>query len=373
MKIELKRIKIRDVAKGYYNNDKTNEVMGYDNKLSIRPPFQREFVYNDNKRDKVIVSILKGYPLNVLYWIKSGKDIYGNDKFEMLDGQQRTISFCEYIINHFYIKYEGFNEPKFFANLSKEYQDRILNYELLIYFCEGTDQEILNWFKIINIAGEKLTNQELRNAIYTGKWLYSAKEYFSKRNCPAYELGHRYLSGTPIRQDYLETVLRWISNNKIELYMSQHQHEDNAKELWDYFELVINWTKKIFPYYNPLMKGTNFGYLYNEFRDKEFDIDKLTLEINELIDDEDVDNKKGIWDYVISRNEKKLNIRAFTPNHKAVTYKKQNGFCIKCNKHFESHEMVADHIKPWSKGGKTNLENCQLLCKHCNAVKSDKY
>ena len=373
MEIELKKIPIREVIKGYYNDDKTNGVLAYDKLLSIRPPFQREFVYKDNKRDEVILSILKGYPLNVMYWIRSGKDSHGKEKFEMLDGQQRTISICDYIKNYYHIKSNDFKNPVFFTNLSKFNQKKILEYELMIYFCKGTDQEILDWFRIINIAGEKLTNQELRNAVYPGKWLYSAKEYFSKRNCPAQAIGKKYLNGSPIRQDYLETVLKWISINEIDLYMARHQSNDNAKELWNYFSKVIEWTKSIFPQYNSKMKGTDFGYLYNIHKNKKFDIGKLSEEIDRLLDDDDVTNKKGIWDYVISRNETKLNIRVFSDKQKSLTYKKQNGLCAKCNKYFELKNMEADHIMPWSKGGKTIDHNCQLLCKRCNATKSDSY
>ena len=359
---------------GYENNFETDEVVGYGRRLSIRPPFQREFVYKPAQRNKVIISILKEFPLNVMYWIKSGKDVYGKDKFEMLDGQQRTISICEYIINNYSVKDNMISkQPKYFNNLTNYYQEKILNYNLLIYFCEGTDQEILDWFRIINIAGEKLTNQELRNAVYSGKWIYSAKKYFSKRGCPAYDVGHKYLKGRTIRQEYLQTVLKWISNNQIESYMSKHQHYKEASDLWNYFENVIKWVEKTFPNYDKLMQGADFGYLYNKYKDKQFDVGKLAVEIEKLLYDDEVSNKVGIWDYVISRDTKKLHLRSFLPSEKKLVYKNQKGICVKCKKHFKFGEMEADHIKPWSKGGKTTIDNCQLLCKHCNATKADNY
>lgn len=224
MKIELKQIKIKDIVNGYQNNDEDNSVIGFGGKLNIRPKYQREFVYKDKQRDEVINTVRHNFPLNVMYWCKND-----DGSFEVLDGQQRTISICEYLSGAF--SFDGM----YFHNLTNTEQEQILNYELMIYVCEGNDREKLDWFKIINIAGEKLTDQELRNAVFTGEWLTDAKKYFSKNGCATYKIGEKYLNGSPIRQDYLETAIRWISDGKIEEYMATHQLEPNANELWLYF------------------------------------------------------------------------------------------------------------------------------------------
>ncbi len=360
MKIQLKEITIREISKGYINNQEEG-VLGCDRKLNIRPPYQREFIYGDKQRDSVIETIRKDFPLNVMYWIENKDGTY-----EIMDGQQRTISICEYVSNEFSLTNQYFN------NLENTEREQILNYKLMIYFCEGTDKEKLDWFKTINIAGEELTDQELRNAIYTGTWLSDAKKYFSKTGCPAYCMGSDYLRGIPIRQEYLETVIKWLSNNKIEQYMSEYQHKPNANELWLYFQSVINWVKIIFPNYRKEMKGVSWGALYNSFKDKELDTRKIETEVLELMQDEDVTKKSGIYEYVLNRDEKFLNIRAFTDNQKRESYERQKGVCVKCGEHFEIEEMEADHITPWCEGGKTISENCQMLCKNCNRIKSGK-
>src|SRR3989339_900335 len=362
MKIDLHRIKIREVIDGYKDSAEEG-VVAYGGKLDVRPKYQREFVYKDKQRDAVIDTVRKGFPLNVMYWVKSAKD-----SFEVLDGQQRTISVGQFVNGDFSVDFNG--RTAMFHNLEETEKNQILDYKLMIYFCEGNDKEKLDWFKIINIAGEKLMDQELRNAIYTGTWLTDAKRYFSKSGCPAYGMASDYLTGSPIRQDYLETAISWISNDKIEEYMANHQHKPNANELWLYFQSVISWLKAVFPNYRKEMKGVPFGILYNEFKNKEFDAKKLEKEITKLMQDEDVTKKSGIYPYVLTRQEKYLNIRAFTDKQKREAYEKQKGVCKKCKKRFEIEEMEADHIKPWHEGGKTIAENCQMLCKQCNRTKS---
>jgi hypothetical protein len=258
----------------------------------------------------------------------------------------------------------------YFNNLTDVEQNQILDYKLMVYFCEGNDKEKLDWFKTINIAGEKLTAQELRNAIYTGTWLSEAKKYFSKTGCPAYNIGNDYLTGSPIRQDYLETVISWISKDNIELYMAENQHTPNSSELWLYFTSLMNWIKVVFPKYRKEMKGINYGFLYNNFKDQNFDAKKLEEEITSLMQDEDVTKKSGIYEYILTRNEKYLNIRAFTDKQKREAFERQKGICVKCGVEFEINEMEADHITPWHEGGKTTAENCQMLCKHDNRIKS---
>ena len=358
MKIVLKEITIKEVSNGFIN-DNEEGVIGYNGKLNIRPKYQREFVYKDKQRDAVIETVKKNFPLNVMYWVKNEDDTY-----EVLDGQQRTISICEYIEGSFSLN------ALYFHNLTKVEKDEILDYKLMIYFCEGNDKEKLDWFKTINIAGEKLTTQELRNAIYTGTWLTDAKRYFSKSNCAAYNLGSDYLTGSAIRQDYLETALIWLSDDDVEEYMAKNQHKPNANELWLYFQNVINWIRVVFPRYRKEMKGVDYGKLFNKFKDKPFDSKVLEEEITKLMQDEDVTKKSGIYEYVLTRNERALNIRAFTDKQKRETYERQKGICVKCLQHFELNEMEADHITPWHEGGKSIGENCQMLCKMDNRLKS---
>jgi hypothetical protein len=361
MKIELKEITIRDVANGYINNEEEG-VVGYGGKLNIRPKYQREFVYKDDKRNAVIETIKKYFPLNVMYWVKN-KD----GTFEVLDGQQRTISFCKYIDGEFSLN--GLS----FQNLTDDKQDQILNYKLMVYFCEGTDSEKLDWFKIINIAGEKLTDQELRNAIYTGTWLTDAKRHFSKSGCPAYNIGSDYLNGSSIKQDYLETAIKWISKGTIEVYMSKHQHDPNASALWRYFQDVISWVQATFTKKRTtFMKGVDWGTLYNKYKDELFDTKAIEKEIAKLIADDDVDKKKGIYPYILTRDEKHLSIRAFSNSMKQKVYEKQEGICVECKEHFDIAFMEGDHITPWHEGGKTIEENCQMLCKEDNRRKSGK-
>ncbi len=358
MNIELKEIKVRDLTKGYEDNQEDG-VIGYNGKLDIRPPYQREFIYKDKQRDAVIDTVTKKFPLNVMYWA-----VRKDGEFEIIDGQQRTISICQYVNNDYSINGLAFH------NLPKDKQEEILDYELMVYFCEGTDSEKLEWFKTINIAGEKLTDQELRNAVYSGSWVTDAKRYFSKNSRP--KIGDEYLGGSANRQEYLETAIKWISESQIEDYMSKNQHEPNANELWLYFQSVINWVKAVFPKYRREMKGIDWGFLYNEFKDQKYDSAKLETEVAKLMEDEDVGNKKGIYTYVLTRKEKYLNIRAFSPNQRREAYERQKGICPVKKKHYAIEEMEADHITPWHLGGKTTAENCQMLSKEANREKGGK-
>lgn len=361
MKIELKEITVRELTNGYEDNAETGGVLGYGGKLDIRPPYQREFIYKDKQRDAVIQTITKDFPLNVMYWA-----VRGDGNFEVIDGQQRTISISQYVDGDF-----AFNN-RYFHNLKDDEQEQILDYKLMVYLCSGTDSEKLEWFKTINIAGEKLTDQELRNAVYSGSWVTDAKRHFSKHGCPAYSLGGDYLSGSAIRQDYLETAIRWISEDGIEGYMAANQHKPNASPLWLYFQAVIAWIQSTFPTYRNEMKGVAWGSLYNAFKDQEFDSKKLEAQVSKLMEDEDVTNKKGIYSYVVDGKEKHLNIRGFTKNQKREAYERQEGICPVCSEHFEIEEMEGDHITPWHEGGKTEAKNCQMLCKEDNRRKSGK-
>jgi hypothetical protein len=359
MKIELLDLTVREIVEDYEDAGEGG-VTGYGGKLDIRPSFQREFIYNDKERNAVIDSILKGFPLNVMYW--SDRE---NGEYEIIDGQQRTISVAQYVDGDF-----SFNN-QYFHNLPSDKQELILDYKLMVYVCTGTDSEKLEWFKTINIAGEELTNQELRNAVYAGTWLSDAKRYFSRTGCVAYQIGNAYVKGSPIRQQYLETVIKWVSRDSIEDYMGKHQRDEDALPLWEYFQSVINWVESTFTNTRPkMMRGVDWGSLYNVFGDADLDADEIEQETARLVFDDDVQRKAGIYPYILTREEKHLNIRAFSDSMKQKVYEKQSGICGSCDGEFTIKEMEADHITPWSKDGKTNEDNCQMLCKKCNREKS---
>jgi hypothetical protein len=366
--INPERIKIFDLVADY--EDKGEEgVRGYGGRLDIRPAYQREFIYGEKERNAVIDTVRRNFPLNTMYWAAVG------DAFELMDGQQRTISICRYVAGDFAVEIDG--SPMFFGNLTPEKQQQILEYELFVYVCEGSDGEKLDWFKIINIAGKALTPQELRNAIYTGPWVADAKRWFSKTGAPAVQDGRdKLVSGTPIRQEVLETALDWFSEGDIRGYMSVHQHDKDAQELWQYWQAVFDWVKRVFPNQDSararLMKGLPWGKFYNEHKDDKLNAAELEKRIVALIDDDEVQNQKGIYAFLLTGNDKTLNLRAFDEKTKVRTYEKQKGICPACTKHYPISEMEADHILPWSKGGKTVAENCQMLCRMDNRTKSGK-
>lgn len=361
MKIELKEISVKDLANGFEDNAE-NGVIGFGGKLDIRPPYQREFIYKDKQRDAVIDTITKEYPLNVMYWA-----VREDGTFEVIDGQQRTISICQYINGDFS------NMFRYFDNLKDDEKEHILNYKLMVYVCSGSESEKLQWFKTINIAGEKLTLQELRNAVYTGSWVADAKRYFSKSGCPGSQIGSDYLTGSPIRQEYFETAIEWISNGNIEVYMSKHQHDPNASALWRYFQDVISWVDATFTVKRKkFMKGIGWGFLYNKYNEVVYDTKAIEEETAKLIADDDVEKKSGIYAYILTRDERLLGIRTFSDSVKQKVYEKQKGNCIICGVHFDISEMEGDHITPWHEGGKTIEVNCQMLCKDDNRRKSGK-
>ncbi len=372
MVIDYKTITVKELADGYLEDKETNGVVGYSGKLNIRPKYQREFVYDDKKRNLVIDSILKDYPLNVFYWVKNS-----DTDFEVLDGQQRSISICQYVNNYFSITLENDKTPLYFHTLPNDLQEKILNYQLSVYWCEGTDSEKLAWFDRINVSGEPLNQQELLNATYSGQWLTDAKKYFSRKCGAAYQLGKDYLTGSEIRQDYLATTLKWISDKEkksVGQFMSDCNKDfENASALWNYFQAVISWVRRTFPNYRKeIMKGVDWGILYNKYGNKpDIDTDKLEERIKQLIDDDDVSNLKGIFFYLFDNDESHLSIRKFDDKMKRKILENQGNKCKKCGKEITFEEADADHITPWSKGGHTTIENCQILCKSCNRRKSD--
>lgn len=374
MKIEQRMIKIKDIFAGYENRGDEG-VFAFGGRLAIRPPYQREFIYKPAQEEAVIRTVLKGYPLNVMYWVRTGYDEY-----EILDGQQRTLSVMRFLSHCFMITHEG---KKYYTDtLPDDLHRALMDYEFMIYVCEGEESEKLEWFRIVNIAGERLTDQELRNSVYTGPWLTAAKNIFSKRNAPAKMLSDPYIKGDPNRQELLEKALKGIAEyqkiDDLTSYMATHQNDPDAEELWQYFQDVINWVSSVFPDHHSEMKGLDWCHLYNTYHANTYDVAVMKEEVSRLYDDDEVQNKKGIFEYLLSRDSdpyagRQLNLRAFERSIRQTTYDRQKGICPYCHKHFAFEEMEGDHIKPWSKGGKTTPENCQMLCRDCNGRKSDKY
>ncbi|EHQ1323936.1 DUF262 domain-containing protein [Campylobacter upsaliensis] len=391
MQIEKTEITIKELVAGYISDEKTNQVVAYADekgkaRLNIRPKYQREFVYKDAQREAVIDTILKGFPLNIMYWVKNAESSAGYE-FEVLDGQQRTISICEYVKGSFSIQWN--DKSQYFHTLSKDLQEKFLDYKLNVYVCQGSESEKLEWFKTINIAGEKLTNQELRNAVYASVWLSDAKRRFSKEKGVAVLKGAKYLNGSALRQEFLESAIAWKvdsrKDEKICEYMAKNAKDSkNADELWEYFAKVIDWVEMKFETYRKEMKGLEWGLFYNTYKDKPLDAKELESKIIELMQDDEVGSKKGVYAYVLSGDEKHLSLRAFSESVKRAVYEKQGGVCANSDGHIKGvqcpnekqkldiKQMEADHIIPWSKGGKTEKENCQMLCVKCNRAKSDR-
>ncbi|WP_251159470.1 HNH endonuclease family protein [Caniella muris] len=369
MRIKELKVTVREVCKGYAN-DAEEGVVGYGGRLDIRPRYQREFVYRDSQRDEVVRTVMRGLPLNVMYWVDRGEGCGGDTdgpRYEVLDGQQRTVSLCEYVDGSFSV------DDLYFYNLPADRQEQILDYSLFVYVCEGTDSEKLDWFRIINIAGERLTDQELRNAVYAGPWVSDAKRYFSKTGCAASTLGDGYLKGKSIRQEFLEAAISWAADAEgktVEGYMGEHQNDPTAQGLWSYFRSVVEWVQAVFPTKRGEMKGLKWGLLYNAHGDRR-DLDPEVLEgrVSELMADEDVTRKPGVYEYLLTGNERVLSIRAFDRRDARAAYERQEGVCPICGEHFEFKEMEADHIVPWSEGGRTVPDNCQMLCRDCNLRK----
>lgn len=378
MRITERKITVRDLVEDYKDNG-VGGVVGLGGNLNIRPPYQREFVYKDEQRAAVINTVRRGFPLNVMYWAD-----HGDGTYEVMDGQQRTISLGQFADGKF--SFDFGNGPKYFYNLTEDEKKRFLDYELFVYICEGTDIEKLDWFKTINIAGEKLTDQELRNAVYHGSWLAEAKKWFSKVGGPADSLSADYVNVKTIRQEMLELALKWIILREglgtVDDYMAKHQHDPNATDIWTYFQSVLSWAKSTFPKKRKELTSVDWGKLYHEHGTTFPDGKALEQRVAKLMADEDVQKKVGIYSYVLDGDERHLNIRAFSDNQKREAYERQQGLCangVKCRTpgnddgrmNFELSKMEADHITPWSKGGRTVADNCQMLCVPCNRQKSN--
>jgi hypothetical protein len=373
MKIEQINVTVGEVVKGYVNNEEQG-VRGYDGLLDIRPPYQREFIYNDKEQQAVINTVLKGYPLNVMYWVKRNDD--AECPYEVMDGQQRTLALCEYVAGKYSFEFKNFfNQPA-------DIQKRILDYPLTVYVCEGEHSEKLEWFKTINIAGKPLNEQEILNAIYAGPFVSDAKRHFSKSNCGAYKLGKDLVNGVPIRQEFLKKALEWMADHEKRQgkaqsavgYMAQHQHDPNANNLWTYFQNVLNWAITNFEMkkFKKIMKGLDWALYYDNYHDKTLDTVEMAKRISTLMRDSEIQRQSGIIPYVLTGDERHLDLRAFPEDIKLAVWEQQGHICPLCGKEFDFEFMEGDHIKPWREGGRTVIENCQMLCRDCNRHKGAK-
>ena len=370
MTIKQTEITVREITQGYINNDEQG-VRGYNGLLDIRPPYQREFIYNEKEQEAVITTVLNGYPLNVMYWVKRSDD--AECPYEVMDGQQRTLSLCEYVAGKFSHDFKNFfNQPM-------DVQNKILDYKLTVYVCEGEASEKLEWFKTINIAGKALNEQEINNAIYAGPFVSDAKRHFSKSNCGAYRLGKDLVNGTPIRQDFFKKALEWMAEHETRNghrqtavgYMAQHQHDPNANNLWSYFQNVLNWAMTNFSLkkFKKIMKGLNWAELYDKYRNETLNTEELERRISALIRDGEIQKQTGIIPYVLTGDERHLDLRSFPEDIKLAVWERQSHICPICGKEFDFEFMEGDHITPWREGGRTVTENCQMLCRECNRRK----
>lgn len=381
---------IRDIAKGfYYDKDEGKGLNGLDGKLIIQPAYQRNYIYGDGVKDvAVIQSLLQGYPIGLIYFVKN-KD----GKYEVLDGQQRITSFCRYVTESWKFSVPTSTGPRYFTSLSPDEQDLLLNTHLTIYVCEGKASEIQNWFKTINIAGVPLVEQELRNAAYYGNFVTEARKIFSNPNSSYMSKWLTYVKGDPKRQEILETALDWISKSQgitIEDYMSAHRdNKDDVQQVLNYFQSVIEWIGSVFIYTGAEMRSQDWGYLYRTYHHESYDISYLRNRLSELLFDPQVTNKKGIIEYLLDHEEhpKFLNIRVFDKRTAQAVYQEQTkeartkgiSNCPLCaslggknrNKIYALKDMEADHVTAWSKGGATDKENCQMLCKMHNRMKGN--
>ena len=370
MTIDKIEVTVREIVDGYINNDELG-VRGYGGLLDIRPPYQREFIYNEKEQQAVITTVLNGYPLNIMYWVKRSDD--AECPYEVMDGQQRTISICEYVAGHFSYDFKNFH------NQPADIQKKILDYKLDIYVCQGEASEKLDWFQTINIAGKPLNEQEINNAVYAGPFVSDAKRHFSKSNCGAYRLGKDLVDGTPIRQDFLKKALEWMAEHEtrqghrqtIKGYMADHQHDPNSNNLWSYFQTVLNWAITNFDMrkFKKIMKGLNWAELYDRFGSSTLDTAALAQRISVLMRDSEIQKPSGIIPFVLTGDEHYLDLRAFPEDIKLAVWEKQNHICPLCGREFDYEFMEGDHITPWREGGRTVIENCQMLCRECNRRK----
>jgi hypothetical protein len=387
MKTTLKiDITVKDICEGFvYNQLEGKGLFGLSGKLTIQPEYQRNYIYADGKKDvAVIESILKGYPLGLIYFNK-----ISDNNLEVLDGQQRITSFGRFVTNKLAIKDENGME-QYFDSIASDKQEKILNSKLLIYECEGSESEIKEWFKTINIAGVPLNNQELLNAVYSGPFVTLGKEEFSNSQNANIQKWSAYVSGSANRQEYLERALDWVSKGNVGAYMSQHRYDTNINELKNYFTSVIDWISSIFSDVENEMKGLEWGRLYENYHKKPYSSKLVSAEVKKLYADPYIKTRKGIFEYILggSLDTKLLEVRVFDEATKKSVYAKQKieaensgiSNCPLCavgnntnkTKIWSLSEMDADHVSAWSKGGSTDIKNCEMLCKTHNKAKGNK-
>jgi len=387
MKTTLKTdITIKDICAGFvYNELEGKGLFGLSGKLTIQPEYQRNYIYAEtNKEAPVIESVLKGYPLGLIYFNKVSET-----NLEVLDGQQRITSLGRFITNKFAIKDENGME-QYFGGMAKEKQDKIFETPLLIYECEGTESEIKEWFKTINIAGVPLNNQELLNAVYSGKFVTLGKEEFSNSQNSNIQKWSAYIKGSANRQNFFERALDWVSRGEIGEYMSRHRNDDNINEIKTYFNSVIDWVSTVFTDVEKEMCGIEWGRLYEEYHKKSYDSAKVAEQVQKLYADPYVKNRKGIFEYVLggSIDTKLLDVRVFDEATRKSVYASQTNTakakgisnCSLCaighdankSKVWDFKDMDADHVTAWSKGGATDSKNCEMLCKTHNRAKGNR-
>jgi hypothetical protein len=382
-----KDITVADICDGFvYNQLEGKGLFGLGGKLTIQPEYQRNYIYADGggkKEQAVIESLLKGYPLGLIYFNK-----VADDKFEVLDGQQRITSVGRFVTDKFAIMENG--NPKMFSTMPADQQKKIRESKLLIYECEGTETEIKEWFKTINIAGVPLNDQELLNAVYSGPFVTKAKEEFSNSQNANIQKWSAYIRGSANRQDFLATALEWVSKGDIGAYMSAHRNDKNVDELKNYFNAVIDWVSTVFQDVYPEMKGLEWGRLYEEYHAKSYNAAKMAAEVKKLMADDAVTNNRGIFEYLLggATDTKLLDVRVFDPKTKRAAYAKQTqaaqakgkSNCPLCavgnnankNRIYDFDEMDADHVAAWSKGGDSSAKNCEMLCITHNRAKGNR-
>jgi len=386
MKTALKEYSVKEICEGFvYNELEGKGLFGLNGNLTIQPEYQRNYIYADGKKDvAVIKSVLKGYPLGIIYFNKVGKD-----KFEVLDGQQRITSVGRYVTDKFAVKDENDME-QYFGGIAKNKQEKIMQTKLLVYECEGTESEIREWFQTVNIAGVPLNEQELFNAIYSGSFVTLAKAEFSNSQNSNIQKWGAYINGSVNRQDFLARALEWVSRGKIGDYMSKHRKDTNINELKKYFNSVIDWISKTFVDVESEMKGLEWGRLYEEYHNKKYNPQKISEAVHRLYADPYVKNRKGVFEFILGgeKDTKLLDVRVFDEATKKAVYtiqtdkakKEEKSNCPLCaighsankKKTWTINEMDADHVSAWSKGGKTDIKNCQMLCKTHNRAKGNK-
>ena len=377
---------VADICEGFiYNQLEGKGLYGLAGKLTIQPEYQRNYIYADGKRDVAVInSILKGYPIGLIYFVEPY-----DGRFEVLDGQQRITSIGRYVTDKFTIQDKDGME-QYFSGLDKDKQTMILETKLTIYICKGEESEIKEWFKTINIAGVPLVNQELLNAIYSGPFVTKCKEQFSNSQNAHIQKWRAYIAGDVKRQAYLERALDWVSKGNIERYMSQHRYDNNIDEICTYFTSVIDWIDGVFVEVYPDMCGLEWGRLYEKYHNNPYNPTNLNERVKTLYEDDFVTSKKGIFEYVLGGEQDKslLNIRIFDDRTKKTVYAGQTNKamaehisnCPYCaitdgpnkTRIWKLSEMDADHVTAWSKGGSTDISNCQMLCKSHNRTKGNK-